>query len=485
MVPNSPCRPNIRDSVRPDLVGRVRAWEEEVPVREGDANCVYSFESDLAMVLFSERQESDPCRAEVRPVAVTLQPFRWFTLKEMATIGLVAGALSLCSFVFAFFYFGILLQGPTDDELMMSDVDFWTDCVPNTTSTALDQHLSLEKVVMLTSIPKFVCTFILVILYGRIFLGTFGRSFAIHSLMQAGLLGAGIFLVCKGIGGKRLDPIISLSQTIVTGVSMFIMASNLHITKQSAFRRAAFYLTFASCFMACIIIINALEWSSRERLNPSIVISVTLTIAKMLEHCARAVYKLVDVPTWVCTTGLFIIQCVIYSCARRYMLNVKGTAEVVVATMLCCFMEIVFNAISIGISVWCYNAAVTNGQHNLAVRTLNIHFTSVISDMVAEQISLHGSLGFVMFVDTRLFTFHCNDDKALIWFSWSIQFLAELVSDSATFILAYGLLPLRCGPAVTIARRCWALPGLICALPFYVHTQALRQHVRVESFTCH
>eukprot|EP00927_Polykrikos_kofoidii_P024791 TRINITY_DN22447_c0_g1_i7.p1 TRINITY_DN22447_c0_g1~~TRINITY_DN22447_c0_g1_i7.p1 ORF type:complete len:482 (-),score=50.78 TRINITY_DN22447_c0_g1_i7:285-1730(-) len=480
MVPNSPCRPNIRDSVRPDLVGRVRAWEEEVPVREGDANCVYSFESDLAMVLFSERQESDPCRAEVRPVAVTLQPFRWFTLKEMATIGLVAGALSLCSFVFAFFYFGILLQGPTDDELMMSDVDFWTDCVPNTTSTALGQHLSLEKVVMLTSIPKFICTFILVTLYSRIFLGTFGGSFAIHLLMQVGTLGAGIFLVCKGIGGRRLDPIISASQLIVMCVSMFIMAS----TQQSSFPRAAFYFAFFFFFTACIIIINVLEWSWRKRLNPSIVVSTTLIIAKTVEYCARAVYKLVDVPPWVCAAGLFNVQCVIYSCARRYMLNIEGVTDIAVASMLSCFMEIVFHAISIVKSVLSYNAAVKKGQHYLAIRTLKIYLMSVISDMVAEQLSLHGSFGFVMFVDKRLFTFLSNDDMAMIWFSWSIQFVAELVSDGATFMLAYGLLPSRCGPAFSIAMRGWALPALICVLPFYVHMGALRQHVRGESFTC-
>eukprot|EP00408_Alexandrium_pacificum_P056904 CAMPEP_0171157810 /NCGR_PEP_ID=MMETSP0790-20130122/2162_1 /TAXON_ID=2925 /ORGANISM="Alexandrium catenella, Strain OF101" /LENGTH=395 /DNA_ID=CAMNT_0011622181 /DNA_START=19 /DNA_END=1203 /DNA_ORIENTATION=+ len=204
------------------------------------------------------------------------------------------------------------------------------------------------------------------------------------------------------------------------------------------------------------------------RLNypPAVVVTACCLSYKGCGLVARLIFRHLSIPVFVCFITVFAFDASVMVALRRYWLSLPDLADVVAAAAATAVMELGCSLASAAFAVRSYNAFVRSARVETACAHISLFSMSIVSDILAEHVALHGCLGQDLFLDARVLTIAVHADKSKAMAAWGISFLIEICVDVLIMSLMILFLPIsfRTLFGKHVSRRSAVLYMLVSAI---------------------
>eukprot|EP00928_Gymnodinium_smaydae_P071523 TRINITY_DN55082_c0_g1_i1.p1 TRINITY_DN55082_c0_g1~~TRINITY_DN55082_c0_g1_i1.p1 ORF type:complete len:485 (-),score=44.90 TRINITY_DN55082_c0_g1_i1:311-1765(-) len=392
--------------------------------------------SDVVPACNKLEESSEPLPSSASQQLTLWHHCSWVELPgRLWRIALVVFALSVSSFACASLFFGVVTHCPRED---LSDT-----CLKGATQTELGQRCSIRALEVWVSAPKLLLNGSMMIIYSWMLLGQRASpKFLVGAVIQA--IGA-IAAVTATLLVKApiLQPIVAWGSVLLMVICTFAGHEYVHSdTWRPCFRKLTFYVCVASLFAIHAVAINIGVVVGNKFSVGWVVLCVSI-FNKFVDLACREIFKLVEVPTWICTLLLFAYQTQSHNIIRRRITFEASFESMVGAAAAAAVVEAIFYIISVMWASYRFQHHTQNNRSDKAIRHLNMFLTALVSDMIAEHVAMSAAAATSLFVDTRVFSIAVNSDWRAVLVSWGLQVLFELLADSVGLILLFMMLPVK------------------------------------------
>mmetsp|Transcript_4983 Transcript_4983/g.16051 ORF Transcript_4983/g.16051 Transcript_4983/m.16051 type:complete len:131 (-) Transcript_4983:150-542(-) len=122
------------------------------------------------------------------------------------------------------------------------------------------------------------------------------------------------------------------------------------------------------------------------------------------------------------------------------------------------------------------------GCQEQACVQINLFFTSIVSELIAEHVALHSLVGYHLFLDPRILSLKLLD-KTPLFAAWLVSFCVELITDITTMVPMLGFLPVSMSDFMRGQSILPAVLFLLCAST-HAHLIGLHSYLDQDRYLC-
>jgi len=410
--------------------------------------------------------------------------------REGGKLCLVALLLSLVSFGFVAVYLGAVLRMPSASLEPPEGYSSWHSCHANAKRpavTALGRKLPYNKARALVSVPKVFEVALITAVLGRLLAQRRTVAFWVNALTLGGiaLLAAPLYIFAGELGIRALpsfvDPLVTFSMLVVLAATFSVSVvrqRNASTGLVTSCPKFLFFVGMALIFSFNTVLVNFLAAAERRGLSPMLVVCTSVVLFRGSSFVARLIFRGLSLPLVFCFAIFFAYDVSMVLALRRYSLALPSLGEVALSALLSVLLELACNGASAAFAVWSYNAFLARRCEELASVQINIFFTAIVSELLAEHVALHGCLGYNLFLDHRVLTLGVQRDRYQAVMAWAISFAMEVVTDVATLVPMILFLPVSFGAVLSKHRQ--LLPAALFILCVCVHPHLVGMHTYLD-----
>eukprot|EP00414_Alexandrium_minutum_P003682 CAMPEP_0113822268 /NCGR_PEP_ID=MMETSP0328-20130328/2156_1 /TAXON_ID=39455 /ORGANISM="Alexandrium minutum" /LENGTH=220 /DNA_ID=CAMNT_0000790205 /DNA_START=5 /DNA_END=667 /DNA_ORIENTATION=+ /assembly_acc=CAM_ASM_000350 len=209
-------------------------------------------------------------------------------------------------------------------------------------------------------------------------------------------------------------------------------------------------------------------------MNPGMVAAAACGFTRACSFVARLIFKYLNLTFRACFAIMFIYEVSMNLAIRRYWLALPDLSDVAWAAGASAVLELGATIATATYALYSYKSLAGNGCMELGRVQINIAFTGIISDLIAEHVALHGGLAYSLFLDSRILTISLQPDRNLALQAWALSFAAELFVDFLVIVPLLSFLPVSTD--ALFGKPCKFLTETLILLCACVHAHLVGLH---------